>query len=535
MIPASHRRPRRRRRARAPLLAATVVLVLGLATDVLGRETPPDPAAGFATIRSPEVERDVRLLGAPSLEGRDSPSAGLAAAADYIAERLAAAGAEGAGADGAYRVPFGRILPAPASDGCALRVVRDGEVRHEFALGRDFAPVWRAAGLARGEAVFLGYGIDSAVERYDDVPADLSGRIAVILTGEPRCGRRFDGDDVSGEADVYRKLAALRAARAAGALVVRPPLADDGEDRLGPPRSFGFRHGWALWHGERPRRLRSMPLPALEVAPIVARALFGADVWELAASIDGDCAPPTPLRSGREITVASRTAYARVDTDNVVAVLRGSDPELADEYVVLGAHYDHVGVDTRGRVGPGADDNASGVAAMLEVVDALAVQRPRRSVLVCAFAGEEDGLLGSRALCADPPVPPDALVAMINLDMVGRGDVDECAVIGLERNPGLEPFLDEALDMQPTGIDSVQVRQGEELFERSDHFPFHQIGVPALFVFEQLPLSRNADYHTWRDTAEKVDAEKVTRTARLVFNLVWLLAEADERPPPPQR
>jgi Zn-dependent M28 family amino/carboxypeptidase len=201
---------------------------------------------------------------------------------------------------------------------------------------------------------------------------------------------------------------------------------------------------------------------------------------------------------------------------------------------VIGAHYDHIGVDVRGRVGYGADDNGSGTSALLELAEALSASRPRRSVLLCAFAGEEDGLLGSRALTQRLPVPAQKLVAMINMDMIGRGDAAEVAVIGITQNPTLEKVLDRARKLSPTGIQKLILRQGEELFARSDHHSFHQIGVPVLFFFEGLPIERNTDYHTWRDTIDKLDAEKIRRTSILVYNTTWLLANDDERPPPPR-
>jgi Zn-dependent M28 family amino/carboxypeptidase len=191
-------------------------------------------------------------------------------------------------------------------------------------------------------------------------------------------------------------------------------------------------------------------------------------------------------------------------------------------------------VDDRGRIGFGADDNASGTAAMLEVMQALAVAKPRRSVLACAFAAEEDGLLGSKALCDAPPVPRESIVAMINMDMVGRGDAGEVAVLGLVQNPDLEKVLDRARRLSKTGVKNVIVRQGEELFQRSDHYSFHQIGVPVLFFFEGLPIEKNADYHTWRDTLDQLDFDKIENTARLVFNTAWLLADDEVRPPRPR-
>ena len=171
---------------------------------------------------------------------------------------------------------------------------------------------------------------------------------------------------------------------------------------------------------------------------------------------------------------------------------------------------------------------------MLEIAEGLALAGPRRSVLCCAFAGEEDGLLGSQALCADLPVPKERIVAMINLDMIGRGDEGELAVIGILQNPALEKVIGRAKKLKPSGVRVVVMRQGEELFERSDHFSFHQIGVPSLFFFEGLPIERNKDYHTWRDTVDKLDTRKMLNTTRLLYNVTWLLTDDEERPPPPR-
>jgi len=252
--------------------------------------------------------------------------------------------------------------------------------------------------------------------------------------------------------------------------------------------------------------------------------------------VDASGKEPRRIDTGKTVSVASASFRDReASIDNVVGVLRGSDPKLADEYVVIGAHYDHLGVDTRGRVAPGADDNGSGTVALLEIAQALGVARPRRSILSCSFAGEEDGELGSRALCADPPVPKDAMVAMLNMDQIGRGPTDLVAVLGLMENPSLDSLLDRALKLQPTKIKTVLRRKGQELYERSDHFSFHLIGVPALFFFENLPLDENKDYHTWRDTVDLVDIDKCAREARLVFNCAWLLATEDGRPPSPKK
>jgi Zn-dependent M28 family amino/carboxypeptidase len=268
-----------------------------------------------------------------------------------------------------------------------------------------------------------------------------------------------------------------------------------------------------------------------------AKDLLGKDVEALADKIDRS-ARPVRVAGGskgtRSVRLRSRTRESSVDIENVVGLLRGSDATLSSQYVVVGAHYDHVGIDARGRIACGADDNASGVAGMLEIAEALAAAGPRRSVLFCAFAAEEDGLLGSKAFCGDLPVPRESLVAMINLDMIGRGDASEVAVLGLVQNPALEKVVTRARKLKPSGLREVVMRQGEELFERSDHFSFHGIGVPTLFFFEGLPIDKNRDYHTWRDTVDKLDMGKMLNTTRFVYNATWILTDDDDRPPPPQ-
>jgi hypothetical protein len=511
-------------------------------------EPEPDPSPGFDTITEQDVLADLIALASPSLEGRDSPSAGLERAAEHIIERLRAAGFHGAGEDDAFRLPFGRILPAPLGTACSLELSGDGaddagEPR-VFSLGEDFVPVWQSSGSATGPLVLLGFGIDSDKFRYDDITGKLSGCIALFLEGEPQHKRKFDGPEVTKAADLYAKLESLAEAGLAGALVVRRPDEPTPlKTKRGspePPEAPGtgplrFRHTWAVWNGEREQIPRAVNMPVLEVTPEVAQTLTGLDVLELGRALDATAKPPKPVHTGRSVSLSSDWSKQNVAIDNVVAILPGSDPELVHEYVVLGAHYDHVGVDSRGRIGAGADDNASGVAALLEVAQALGENPPRRSILACAFAAEEDGLLGSQALCKTPPVPRSQMVAMINLDMVGRGSAKEVVVLGVSHNPELEDVLDDARKLISTGVKKVITGRGQELFQRSDHYSFHQIGVPALFFFEGLPISKNADYHTWRDTLDLVDLDKVANTSRMVFNTAWLLASDDERPPAPRR
>lgn len=548
------RSSRRKVRSAAAALFACIATA-GPSALVLDPESvPPAVSAAFETITEADVRAEIHVLAASALEGRDSPSPGLTRAAEHVAARLASAGFTGAGDAGAFILPFHRSFPAPDPAGCALARLggggsadgdagagADAEDDAPFVLGVDFVPAPSTGGTAQGRAVILGFGIEDAGERYDDVPSNLSGKIAVIVSGEPRHRSRFEGpDDTTSAADLYAKLEDIRGAGAEGVLVVRrpPPPGADGiehaEDAAPGEPLFGFRHTWASWATEAMPTPRPADMPVLEITPAAARRLLGVDALEFVADVDAKGKAPRPLDTGRDVRLAAATLVQSLPVPNVVGVFRGSDPELADEYVVLGAHLDHIGVDTRGRIGFGADDNASGVSALLEAATALAAARPRRSILACAFGAEEDGLLGSRALVAEPPVPLAAMVVMLNMDMLGRGETKEVAVLGVPENPSLEKVLDQARRLLPTKVGKIVTGQGQHLFARSDHFPFHEAGVPTLFFFEGLPESRNADYHTWRDTVDQLDMDKITRTARLVFTTAWLLADDDERPPAPK-
>ena len=483
--------------------------------------------SGLNTIEQTDLEKHLERLAAPELEGRDSPSLGLDRAATYLAEQFEALGLEPLD-DAGYLRTFERWMQRPEVEACRLELA--GDAPEHLSYGADFVPLAHFTGAARGELVFAGFGIDARLERYSDLEGDLEDAVVLILEGEPEHPRRFEGRaEVTRHASLWTKLDNLRKAGAAGALVVRR------REYEGP---LAFRHTWATWSVESmtsvPEGLEPRRIPALEVSLECATRLFGEDVGALAAELDRKAKAARPARSGREVALVSASGLGTVQLANVAGRLAGEDPGLAAQVVVVGAHYDHVGVDDRGRIGLGADDNGSGTAAMLEIAEALVTAGPRRSVIFCAFAAEEDGLLGSKAFCRDPGLDLPSVVAMLNMDMLARGKRAEVAVLGVKRNPSLAKLLARARGLSPTGVSKVVLRQGEELWQRSDHYSFHEQGVPTLFFFEGLPISANPDYHTWRDTIDRLDFDKLTRTTRLVFNTAWLLADDDERPPTPR-
>jgi hypothetical protein len=220
-----------------------------------------------------------------------------------------------------------------------------------------------------------------------------------------------------------------------------------------------------------------------------------------------------------------------VPAANVAGLLQGSDPDLSGEVVVIGAHYDHLGLggpnslaeDRRAAIHPGADDNASGTAGVIELARRLAAgPRPRRSVLFLAFSGEELGLLGSTYYVRHPLMPLERTVAMLNMDMIGRLKDDRLAVIGTGTSPEWPSLLRDV-----NRESRFRLLFTDEPFGASDQHAFYLGGVPVLSFF----TGNHPDYHTPGDTEEKLNRPGEARILELVERCAWRIATAERRPP----
>jgi Zn-dependent M28 family amino/carboxypeptidase len=218
---------------------------------------------------------------------------------------------------------------------------------------------------------------------------------------------------------------------------------------------------------------------------------------------------------------------------NVVAIYRGSDPTLRNEYVVLSAHMDHVGVGRPVRgdsIYNGADDDASGTSALLEVAEAFASmpQRPARSILFLGVSGEEKGLLGSEYFSDHPTVPIGSIVANINIDMIGRNERDSVVVIGKNYSSLGDVVQRVTAENQALlGLTAGDDKWPDEgFFGRSDHFNFARKEIPAIFFF----AGPHEDYHRPSDEVERLDTDKAARVARMVFLITHIVATDPQRP-----
>jgi aminopeptidase YwaD len=518
---------------RAMHLALSVATLLLAVVAVASADgVRPAPAAAEATITSEDSRRLIEALASDAMMGRDTPSPGLDSAAELIARELERAGLEPV--DGSWFHHFD-LMREDLVAGNALSI---GERR--FELKGDFIPYeFSGRGSVEGSVLFAGYGVSLPDSGYDDYAGlDVRGKIVLVVAGEPR---RFAPAGftlrTSWFATAREKMLAAARHGAAGIMILPNPSTS----RLMRPTGFPWP---ALYPGlprERSLKLSTSDtagaIPALSVGAGVARALLGdplVKVLALLDAIDSTGRPHSRLLDA-EAQFDVRIRRTLVPARNVVGVLRGR--ELPDEYIVLGAHYDHVGVrePTGLPVDPGvvedtifngADDNASGTSAMILAARAFASlppeSRPARSIMFVAFSAEELGLYGSRAFVADPPVETAQMVAMLNMDMVGRNDIDTLSVGGMSRSPELASMLSTANGADPmTLLDDI-----ERDFYRSDQAAFARAGVPVLFFHS----GEHADYHKVGDNPDRIDNGKVARVARLVFRTAWLVSETPGRP-----
>jgi len=215
-----------------------------------------------------------------------------------------------------------------------------------------------------------------------------------------------------------------------------------------------------------------------------------------------------------------------INTANNVALIEGSDPILKNEYIILGAHIDHLGI-LKNEVMNGADDNASGCAAVLEIAEALAKSKLKRSVICILFTGEELGLLGSLYFTENPPIPLKDIIVSIDLDMIGcsNTDVNGLAPIGIMKsNPRFKEIILKVSERNPNStLDWAYESLDPSISTRSDHYPFHLKKIPAICFFSGF----NSDYHSASDDVEKIDYEFFQNSCKFVYEVILELTNGD--------
>jgi hypothetical protein len=502
---------------------------------------------GTDNITAAQLQDYLTFIAADEMEGRDTPSRGLDLTAKYLASNLSRWGFKPSGDNGTF---FQRIeLRRNRADGGQSRVEYAGRALNS---GAEYIPL-ASTGNVSGQLVFAGNGwfVKSRnIDAYKDI--DARGKIAVIfgspgpqrprgITSADQSGKR--GEDWMGVTEYARK-------QGVAGLIYVPDV--QFLTSWESTRRIIMDRGSTVVAKFQPQQ-NAEPLPSIVITPEFANLLFAGErpnaVGLLNAYYGTGLPPSFALNPQKKITMNLAARTEIVPTQNVVAVWQGSDPVLKNEYIALGAHYDHVGICIPSAPDPicnGADDDGSGTTAMLAMAEALVKTptRPKRSVLFVWHAGEEKGLWGSRYYTEYPTIPLNQIVTQLNMDMIGRskpaGDTNprnenltgpnDIYVIG---STMMSTELGELVDTVNKSYLNLGYNKKYDdpadpnrFFYRSDHINYARKGIPIIFFFD----GEHEDYHRPGDSPDKIDYQKLEKVTRTIYMTLWEVAGLRARP-----
>jgi hypothetical protein len=491
--------------------------------------------SALKTITADDCYDKVNILAAPEMMGRGTLSHGFELAAEYVEGQLTEYGLVPPSEDG-FRVPITLNCLIAAED-CILAFPPQGVAEDKLEVLDQFAPVVGSYETSvSGPAIFVGYAIDARNDGWRDLsPAKVKGKIVFAFTREPhpddRKNKKFDGADASRHSQLSVKARAVADAGGIGLVIIPDPL-------LVPDSQLVLPNTTPLVNPNAAEAIRFFQrsgfprIPVMTASRDFASLLFDTDIDQYFIKIEKRRRPMMLLpEKGMLVTMNVAFENADVETYNLAAFIKGDGS--SDEIMVLGAHLDHVGLDPNAdrmtmTLRPGADDNASGAAALLEVAQALAPHKPKHDILFLWFTGEELDLLGSRQYCESPLVPHEQTIAMFNMDMVGRGKDNRLNIGGLWSRPRWEKFI-KAQHKRIKSRLKMDNEQGRDLYARSDQYSFHVKDVVGLFFFEG-DLASNKFYHQPGDVGESINGKKMSMIAHLFTACTWAIAYEGQRP-----
>jgi hypothetical protein len=483
-----------------------------------------DPTVQFAeTITAHDLETHLTFLSHDMLEGRNTGERGQHLAGLYIEtqfRRLGLASPEKAdNYHQTFRMARSKVNSMEMSFG-----------KGTFEYKKDFF-TFGAHGLPEtleGNFVFGGYGINS--EEYNNLEGlDVKDKIAVVFAGSPKEESGNMRQKIRGWFDRAKGF------EAEGASAMMMILPQSAYSRMVP---YASRSSLVTVSGD------SKKFPVFYLSEEMGAALFAtakAKPESLKDQLAVSATPPTLEFKKMKFSYAADVENNDVNSSNVAGYLEGTDKK--DELVIITAHYDHVGT-RKGEVYNGADDDGSGTSTVLELAEAFSQAaangyRPLRSMLFMTVSGEEIGLVGSEFYVDNPLYPLENTVADLNIDMIGRTDPDYeesehsdnyVYVIGADKLSSDLHALHEAVNEKYANV-HLDYRYNDEndpnrFYYRSDHYNFAKKNIPIIFYF----TGTHVDYHKPTDTVEKIEFDKMTKIARLVFHTAWELANGEERP-----
>ena len=480
----------------------------------------------------------IEILSSDDFMGRATGTEGEQKSVDYLVSELKKIGATSGVEDGSFVQPF--PLVGQKTSNHTMRINRSGRSSLNPDFFEDFV-AWPSdeateVNIRNAELVYVGYGIQAPEENWDDFKdVDVSGKIIVIKNNDPE----YDENMFGGKARLFygRYTYKYEKAKEMGAL---------GAIIIHTTETAGY--GWNVvsngWSRERfnvksTGENNSQTKVNAWMTYDASNAMFsmaGLDVDELLSAADSPDFEPVPL-TGVRMNISLDAEYRDINAKNVLGVIEGSDAQLKDEYLVLTAHFDHLGITAAvdgDSLNNGAEDNAAGVSALLELMKAYKAIQPelKRSVLGLIVSAEEVGLLGSQYWAENPTVSPGKVTANINLDgMNVYGETNDVVIIGYGRNSVADLVVEEASKQGRTVKPDPRPEQG--IFYRSDHFNMAKVGIPAIFpnpgdeflnkeegYAEKVDSVSAANYHSVNDEINEYwDLAGAAKDSRLFFKV----------------
>ncbi len=469
------------------------------------------------TITAEDMKHHLYIIAGKDMGGRDTPSPGLEKAADYIEEHFKSLGLL-PGNNDKYRQHY--PLYKDSMTGTSLKV--NGV---SFELNKDFQPQTNnfSAEMRFSEVVFAGYGISDGDKRDDYKDLKVAGKLVLILDGTP-ADYKPSQQNFPSPASTFGKMNAAMSKGAAAVLIVYNNY---------PRKSFTTTSNWI----KNSYRASQAPF-TFTVSPAIAAGIMGEEGKNIFDKAKAGSLTTKTYTANIDLGYSKTTTSTMVS--NVLALLEGTDKK--DEYVVMTAHYDHVGKRGDSVIYYGADDDGSGTTGILELAQAFAEAKktgkgPRRSILFMTVSGEEKGLWGSEYYSNNPVYPLDKTTVDLNIDMIGRigtdylKDKDSLNYVYIIGDDKLSTDLATITEQVNNTYTKMKLdrkyndpNDPNRFYYRSDHYNFAEKGVPIIFYFNGV----HADYHRPTDTPDKINYPMMAKRAQLVFYTAWEMANRDE-------
>jgi hypothetical protein len=497
---------------------------------------------GLAAIKENELRYNLNFLGAREFRGRETPSPELEIATLYLGNWAGFTGLKPLLKNNSFYQEVPVTVTSVFQPNTKIRVTKDNDDRIYY-FGRDFNGSFQASGSYWGNVVFVGLGISDPEAGWDDLKGlDLKGKVVIILD-EQRPGSKYVLGSTWGSR-LTTRIAVLREKGASAVLSVvdmeRNKRMEQGLKIFDyiPTGRMAILYdsqvmGAAARQSQQGNNVSrpSLPFERAEISHDLAAEILGvpkSEIGEWYKRISrGEQVPPKKVNDVTvrlDVEVESFKTVSR----NVVAVVEGSDPVLKNEYVLLCGHHDARGIDD-GEIIAGADDNGTATVALMAIGKALLAERPKRSVILAWFIGEEQGLNGSHYFANNCPVPIEKISSCLNMDMIGRNSSDSLFLVGSDL---LSSGLDGAIKAanKKAGINFAfdytysNLTHPQRVYFRSDHYPFVRFGIPSVWIFSGF----TPDYHTERDIPEAVNYTKFLKTTRLVYQSAFDIGNMKE-------